>query len=131
MKSRAERKAKLMAMAEAELEGLLDWMEAEESPNLEQIEEVVLRIRKRMGEELTQAVIENQAKVQPVQAPRCAACGKGMTYKGKKGKEISSLIGEVKLKRAYYYCDQCQTGLFPPRPPVKCEGAQLVGEHHP
>lgn len=115
MKSRAERKAKLMARAEAEVEGLLAWMEEEESPNLAQIEEVVLCIRKRIGEEMTQAVVENQARVHPVQAPRCPQCDKGMAYKGKKGKEISSLIGEVKLKRAYYYCDQCQTGLFPPR----------------
>jgi len=115
MKSRTERKAKLMAVAEQEIEGLLDWMEVQASPNLERIEEEVLRMRKRIGEGMTQEVIENQETVHPVQAPSCAQCGKGMEYKGRKDKEISSQIGEVKLKRAYYYCDQCRTGLFPPR----------------
>ena len=115
MKSRAMRKAELMAVAEQEIEGLLEWMEAEESPDLEQIEEEVLRIRKRLGEEMTREVIENQATVYPVYAPKCPQCGKRMGDKGKKEKEISSKVGEVKLKRAYYYCDQCITGLFPPR----------------
>lgn len=131
MKSRGMRKAKLMAIAEAEIEGVLDWMEAQESPDLEQIEEEVLRIRKRLGEELTQEVIENQATVYPVQAPNCPQCGKRMADKGKKGKEVSSMVGEVKLKRAYYYCDQCRTGLFPPRSAAQGTGKKLVGEHHP
>lgn len=130
MKSRAERKANLMEMAEEEIEKLLDWMEATDRPSLGGIEEAVLRIRKRIGERMTEEVIENQAAVCPVPCPSCAECKKEMHYKGMKGKEITSMIGEVKLNRGYYYCDHCQSGLFPPRQAVRCKGKELVGEYH-
>lgn len=115
MKSRVESKAKLMEMAEAEMEKLLDWLEETEAPNLGAIEEIVLGIRKRIGERMTEAVVANQAGVRPVPSPACPQCEQEMHYKGMKQKEITSMIGEVKLTRGYYYCDHCQSGLFPPR----------------
>lgn len=115
MKNRAERKAKMMKMAEEEIESLLDWMEVSDSPDLTGIEKVVLRIRKRIGEGMTREVIENQEAVCPVPCPKCPICKKEMHYKGMKQKEISSMVGEVKLNRGYYYCDHCERGLFPPR----------------
>lgn len=115
MRSRAESKAKLMEIAEAEIEQLLDWREATEGPDLSRIEAVVLRIRQRLGESMTEEVIANQAAVRPVPGPKCPECKQEMHYKGMKQKEITSLIGEVKLERGYYYCDHCQSGLFPPR----------------
>jgi hypothetical protein len=115
MKSRAERKAKLMTMAEKEIEPLLDWMEATDRPSLGGIEDAVLRIRQRIGERMTEEVIENQAAVRPVPCPQCAKCQTEMPDKGMKPKEISSMIGEVKLKCGDYYGDHCQSGLFPPR----------------
>jgi len=115
MKSRAERKAKLMQIAEEEIEQLLDWMEATDAPDLGGIEEEVLRIRKRIGEGMSQEVIARQESVRPVPSPSCPECKKEMHYKGMKVKEISSMIGEVKLTRGYYYCDRCESGLFPPR----------------
>lgn len=115
MRSRPERKANLMEVAEEEIEKLLDWMEETAAPDLSGIEEEVQRIRKRIGEGMTEEVIENQESVRPVPCPTCLGCEKEMHYKGMKGKEITSMIGEVKLKRGYYYCDHCKSGLFPPR----------------
>ena len=114
MKSRTERKANLMKMAEEEIEKLLDWMEERDAPNLTGIEKVILSIRKRIGEGMTREVIENQESVRPVPCPECPGCEKEMRYKGMKQKEISSMVGEVKLNRGYYYCDHCESGLFPP-----------------
>ncbi len=114
MRSRAERKAKLMEMAEEEIEKLLDWMDGTEAPDLGRIEEEVLQIRKRIGEGMTKEVIENQEAVRPVPGPSCPKCKKEMRYKGIKAKEITSMVGEVKLNRGYYYCDYCESGLFPP-----------------
>lgn len=115
MQSRAERKTKLMQIAEAEIEQLLDWTEATEAPSLDRIEEIVLRLRQRIGEGMTREVIANQSAVRPVACPSCPKCKQEMHYKGMKPKEITSLIGDVKLNRGYYYCDHCQSGLFPPR----------------
>ena len=114
MKSRAERKGNLLQIAEAEIEQLLDWMEATDAPDLSGIEDEVLRLRKRIGEGMTQEVVANQESVRPVPCPSCPKCEQEMHYKGLKSKEITSMIGEVKLNRGYYYCDHCQSGLFPP-----------------
>ena len=114
MRSRSERKAKLMEIAEEEIENVLDWMEASDKPELSGIEEMVLRIRKRIGEGMAKEVIEYQESVRPVPCPSCPKCKKEMHYKGMKQKEITSMIGEVKLNRGYYYCDHCESGLFPP-----------------
>lgn len=128
MKSRAERKEKLMGIAEGEIEKLLDWMEATAAPDLASIEKVVGQIRKRIGEGMSEEVIEGQEAVRPVPGPVCAKCKKEMHYKGMKRKEITSLLGEIELKRGYYYCDHCRNGLFPPRPATWRDGAELVGE---
>lgn len=115
MRSRAEQKAKLMEQAEEEIEKLLDWMSETEAPDLSSIEEIVLKLRKRIGERMAEEVIGNQETVRLVPGPCCSECKKEMHYKGMKGKELTSLVGEVELKRGYYYCDHCRSGLFPPR----------------
>ena len=94
MKSRRERKEKLMEVAEEQIEKLLDWMESTEAPNLEMIEETVINIRKRISEEMTETVIENQANVNPIPEPACSKCEKRMRRKGKKKRDY-------KLDRRY------------------------------
>lgn len=130
MKSREERKERLMEIAEAEIEKLLDWMEATTAPDLAGIEKVVVEIRKRIGERVSEEVIKGQEAVRPVPGPWCPKCQKEMHYKGMKKKKITSLVGEIEMKRGYYYCDHCRNGLFPPRPATWCGGTELVGECH-
>lgn len=43
---------------------------------------------------------------------RCV-CGHQARYAGRKEKMIVSVIGEMTLSRAYYWCEQCGTGWFP------------------
>lgn len=115
-KSRAELKAKLMKEAERAIDELLDWHVSTAKPNLEQIEEKVLALRQGLSEQMSQTVIEGQAAVRPVPGPRCEQCGVEMRYKGQKGVQVSSWVGDLQLDRGYYYCEQCRTGLFPPGP---------------
>lgn len=114
MEKRADRKAKLMKKAEEEIERLLDWMEEGDTPDLSAIEEVVLEVRRRIGEGMAEEIIAGQESVRPVPSPLCPECKEEMHYKGIKEKEITSMIGDTKLQRGYYYCDCCRSGLFPP-----------------
>ena len=114
--SREEMKAKLMREAEAVIDELLDWHEATDQPNLGQVERKVLELRQRLSEQMSEVVIENQEAVRPVPGPACAGCGAEMRYKGMKENRVQSWVGELKLERGYYYCDQCRAGLFPPGP---------------
>ncbi|MBE7468668.1 MAG: hypothetical protein DPW09_43855 [Anaerolineae bacterium] len=114
MKSRAAIKAELMKKAEAVIDELLDWHLATDQPNLTQVEGKVLELRQRLSEQMAETVIASQAAVRPVPGPSCAGCGREMRYKGMKENTVLSWVGELKLERGYYYCDQCRTGLFPP-----------------
>ena len=112
---RAELKAGLMQQAEQAVEELLDWTESTSAPTLTEIEDKVLKLRKRMSEAMAQVVIEAQATVQPERRPVCPNCQSRMHFKAKKGTSVESRAGRLKLKRGYYYCEHCRRGIFPPR----------------
>ena len=114
-KGKSEAKGKLMREAEAVIDELLAWEEEVEAPDLSQIEAVVLKLRQRLSEKMAEAVIEQQENVRVVPGPKCPKCGEEMRYKGEHSKEVSSWVGEIKLKRGYYHCQSCQRGHFPPR----------------
>ena len=113
-KKRAESKGKLMKEAESIIDELLAWEEEAEKPNLSQIEEVVLELRERLSQKMAESVIEGRQEVRPVPGPACPECGQEMRYKGLKGKGVTSWVGKLELERAYYYCEQCRVGDFPP-----------------
>lgn len=112
--SREEKKAKMMARLEQAIEELLDWEEQSERPNFTQIEDIILKIRKDIGEELTEAILGELGEKTPVPGPPCPECGEEMRLKGAYSKQIAGRIGEVGYERSYYYCPACAEGLFPP-----------------
>jgi DNA-directed RNA polymerase subunit RPC12/RpoP len=114
--SREERKARLMKAAEEMIDELLDWSETTAEPNLTQIEAVVGRLRKALGEQMASEAINAQEARQPVPGPRCAECGREMRYKGPKEMTIESWVGDLTIERGYYHCPDCKVGIFPPRP---------------
>ena len=117
-KSRAERKAELLAQAEQLVEAMLDWTDQTEAPDLTAIEEQVLKLRQQFAESLAQAAVERQATVAPLTVA-CPQCGQPMHQKKKRQRRrVQSRIGGVALERAYYYCNPCKVGLFPPGPAV-------------
>jgi hypothetical protein len=114
--SRSQKKAKLQAAAEALIEELLNWDEQNEKPNLTQIEEIALQLRRRFGQEVALTLATGQVAQRPVEGPVCEQCGQPMRNKGKKTKTVESRVGGLEIERGYYYCSECQSGSFPPRP---------------
>jgi hypothetical protein len=54
----------------------------------------------------------------------CAQCGQAMRYKGEAKREVLHYLeGETRLERAYYHCDRCEGGLFPPGRATEAGGA--------
>ena len=41
------------------------------------------------------------------------ACGHSARYVERRGKNFESVVGPLRLERAYYYCDSCEAGLCP------------------
>jgi hypothetical protein len=113
-RSREQKKAELLAEAKTLIESLLDWAEQTSKPNLRQIEDEVLELRRRFGQRLATSVIEDQEAKQPAEAPKCPQCGEGMRYKGQKDANVESRLGMLAMARGYYSCARCKGGLFPP-----------------
>ena len=115
MKSnRAERKAALLRQAEQMVDDLLNWEDEHQRPNLTEIEDIVLALRKRMGEQMARSVVDHQAAQSPVPGPKCPGCGREMRAKSRKRRRVESRAGSVPLERTYFYCDHCRRGSFPP-----------------
>lgn len=113
-RTREQTKKMLMAEAEKTIEELLDWQEGTPEPTLREIEEVVLKLRKRMGQQMGKGVLGGQESRVPVSGPVCGQCGQEMEYKGEKGTYVESRIGDLRIERGYYYCPRCRRGFFPP-----------------
>ena len=114
--TRKQKEARLLAEAQSVIEEFLNWEEQTDKPNLTQIEDVVLRLRERLGQTMTEVAIDDQDAKQPAEAPACPTCGETMRYKGQKGTDVTSRIGDIDLERGHYYCARCHSGLFPPGP---------------
>ena len=112
--TRAEIRAKLLAEAEQAIDDLRDWTEQTARPNLTQIENAVLKMRKQFSEQVAQAVLEAQAAHRPVPGPLCPRCQREMHYKDTKAHTVESRVGHLRIGRGYYYCETCQQSLFPP-----------------
>lgn len=112
--SRSQKKAELEEVSGKLIERLLDWGEKNAGANLTQMEEEILELRKKFGEEMLRVVIGGEESREPVAAPKCGRCGKGMRNKGKKERDLASRLGEMEIERGYYYCPHCKAGVFPP-----------------
>ncbi len=101
--------------ATAVVKATLDWSQSHAERTFEDIEVFVLEIRKRMGQDIAQALCEEQETARPVPGPECPKCGQEMHYKGEHERQIGSLVSDVKFKRSYYHCNHCKdSGIFPP-----------------
>ena len=112
--TREQKRARLLAAAEAAIDELLAWDETNKAPNLRQIEAEVLKLREEFGQELALTVLEGQEAVQPAAGMQCPQCGQEMRYKGQKPTELASWVVNGALARGYYYCPSCKRGVFPP-----------------
>jgi uncharacterized protein with PIN domain len=107
-------KEEFLAEAEELFDRLMEWEGETDRPNLTQIEDIILELRKRFGEALAEKVLKRQEQRQPAERVLCPKCGDEMSPKGQKDNQVESRIGVLKLEREHYYCPRCQEGIFPP-----------------
>ena len=112
-KSREKLKLEFMVEAEALFDELMSWDERTPEPDLTQIEEVVLELRQRFGEQMAQAVLARQESRQPAEKVTCAQCEEELVNKGQKGNHVETQLGNLAIERGYYYCPRCEQGFFP------------------
>ena len=113
-KSQEQLKAEFMTEAEELFDRLIEWEEQTEKPNLTEIEDIILELRKRFGERMAQKMMMRQEERQPAEKVQCPECGGEMENKGLKDNQVETRIGNLKIERGYYYCPACKQGIFPP-----------------
>jgi hypothetical protein len=113
-KSGEQEKAEFLRAAEAMYEELHAWRDKHLDASFDEIgEKVTPQRRKLVAKLLEQLAVKADERVE---APVCEQCGESMRYRGTPERDVSHREGDVELERAYYYCDSCEHGLFPPRP---------------
>ena len=118
-KSAEQEKTEFVRAAEAMYEELQAWREKHLDASFDEIaDQVTPRRRVLMGKLLKQLAVKADERIE---APLCQACGKVMSYRGIPERQVGHREGDVEMERAYYYCDHCESGLFPPRPTAETE----------
>jgi uncharacterized protein with PIN domain len=108
---REELKAKLLAEAERAIDEMLKDRQFREDMTLSEIEKLVGEAEAKFSQALTQELVREHPD------PKdgfCPECGGKLRYKGKRRKPLVTLRGEVEMERAYYVCQGCRAGYFPP-----------------
>jgi uncharacterized protein with PIN domain len=113
-KTREQRQTELQAKANEIIQRLLDWTDQTERPNLTQMEDEILALREELSRTMLENILSAQEATQPAEGEKCANCGRPLRYKGRRSGQVESRIGATDLERGYYYCPECQTGIFPP-----------------
>jgi uncharacterized protein with PIN domain len=98
-----ELRRELLEETEAIIDRLLAGKKPPEEITLTDIEQVVL----------TERLVEKIEAVREV-ANGCPTCGGRLRHKGYRSRRVVTETGEVTIKRAYYYCEHCRRGVFPP-----------------
>lgn len=112
--TKQEMRAFLAGEAEAIIEDLLASASRSEAITLDEIEQGVLGAGKQFQAMLTQALIEAAEAAQRGMRLTCPECEGKMRHHGQRERQMVTRTGEVKVRRAYYRCQACGRGIFPP-----------------
>lgn len=112
-------KAAFLREAERMYDELHAWRAAHLDASFDEIGDQVTPYRRELVSKLVEQLAEEADE--SVEAPICEECGQAMRYRGKPERTVDHREGEVALERAYYHCDRCEAGLFPPGPTTEAE----------
>jgi DNA repair exonuclease SbcCD ATPase subunit len=114
-KGREQRQQELEAKAKEMIQELLDWTDETDKPNLTQMEDEILALREKLSQAMLESLLEAQESTHPAEGGNCPTCGRPLRPKGSREVHLESRVGGIELERGYYYCPDCQSGIFPPR----------------
>ena len=115
MSQRDKEKAQLQQAFERMYEELWRWREAHPEATFDEIAAQVTPRRRAVMSQMLEALARQPGSGQVPEGQPCPKCGSAMEYKGEPKRAIEHYLeGETVLNRAYHYCPQCESGLFPP-----------------
>jgi hypothetical protein len=111
------RRAEIRNRLHDRIDQWLDSLEArvkEPQPTLEQLTQAVFALRQELTQAVTESLVEqrHQAVVEQRTAV-CQQCGQTLSTRGPQERAVETLVGAIRLRRPYFYCERCQLGTAP------------------
>ena len=97
-----------------EYERLLDKMLADKAADEEILLSEIEAAAIKVGEASKQQIVQHLSEEAKRGQVDCPGCGKVLNLKDYRSRQVVTEAGEIRLRRAYYYCRECQQGIFPP-----------------
>jgi hypothetical protein len=84
------------------------------NPTLEALTQAVFALRQELTQAVTEDLVEraHRAAMEQRTAP-CAQCGQTLSARGPQDRTVETLVGAIRLRRPYFYCERCQRGSAP------------------
>lgn len=77
------------------------------------VEEIFKKRQELMGKIVEQILEEQFSAELNRETIVCPKCGKVLKRRDVHGKTVETLVGKIRLRRPYFYCDSCKEGFYP------------------
>ena len=104
----------VQAAADEMADQLVEWQAKHPRFTLSELEEVMLELRDKLGQEIATVALGTHPDQVPVPGPQCPECEAEMQYKELVTLQHTTRLGPLEPERGYYYCTHCKRGFFPP-----------------
>jgi hypothetical protein len=95
------------------LEGVVEWSKAHPGSTLRELEEQVQKAIEQIQVELMETAVAQQGGGRVLEEERCE-CGGRWVFQGYRERWVTTREGAIRVRRAYYTCEHCGAGFFPP-----------------
>lgn len=83
-------------------------------PTLEQLTQAVFALRQELTQAVTEGLVDQAHRaVMEQRTAACPQCGQILSARGPQDRTVETLVGAVRLRRPYFYCEHCQLGRAP------------------
>jgi len=80
---------------------------------LEEAERVAVEVSRIVGQAVAEEALAGAREASYEGCSRPCGCGRKAEFVSYRGKSLVTLVGEVRVERAYYHCKHCHTGVAP------------------
>jgi hypothetical protein len=86
----------------------------EPQPTLEELTQAVFALRQELTQAVTEGLVEQAHRATLEQRTAlCPQCGRTLSARGPQERTVETLVGALRLRRPYFYCECCQLGTTP------------------
>jgi peptidyl-tRNA hydrolase len=84
------------------------------TPTLQELTEAVFALRQELTQAVTEGLVEQAHRAALEQRTAvCPQCGQTLSARGPQERTVETLVGVIRLRRPYFYCERCQLGSTP------------------